>query len=43
VWGLVAWSVVCGQKIVRQCVGGIFMLENFSVLGIYNSWYLLMF
>jgi len=39
-------SVVCslqGRKCVREYVGGIFMPESFSVLGIYKSWYLLMF
>jgi len=39
-------SVVCclrGRKCVRECGGGIFMPESFSVLGIYKSWYLLIF
>jgi len=39
-------SVVCclrGRKCVRECGGGVFMPECFSVLRIYKSWYLLMF
>ena len=45
---VVLGSVVCclrGRKCVRENVygGGVFMPEGFSVLGIYKSWYLLMF
>ena len=36
-------SCLRGRKCVRECGGCIFMRESFSVLGIYKSWYLLMF
>ena len=39
-------SVVCclrDRKCLREYGGGVFMPESFTVLGVYKSWYLLMF
>jgi len=36
-------SCLRGRKCLREYGGGIFRPESFSVLGIYKSWYLLMF